>query len=108
MKLADIHSFRDFISWITGIPGLFLTAIKEDGEDSPLSSRRIALMATIFGAWQALKFGLQSALFAAANGAEWKIVALMLAPFALCVITGWAIVTKITATDIQQLLKKRD
>jgi len=80
------------------------TALKEDGEDSPLSIRRIALGFILYFTYLSLGWGMQAAFMAGSAGAHWIVVSLMLAPFALCMVAIISIVIRLTATDIQQLV----
>jgi hypothetical protein len=82
-----------------------LTIFKEDGDASPYSSRRIALAFVLYFAYNSLTFGLQAAFMAGSAGADWKVVALMLTPFFICILAIITIIIRLTATDIQQLIE---
>ena len=107
MNLYDIKSFRDFLKWLVSIPGNLLTVFKEDGPESPYSSRRVALAFAIIGASKSLLPGINASIsIATKDSATWIMCAVPFIPFALCVGVVILIITKITATDIQTIIEK--
>lgn len=81
-----------------------VSAFREDGDNSPLSSRRIALAFIIWFAYMALKDGIPAAFAAGSAGAPALVVAVFLAPFIVCIIAIIAIVIRLTATDVAQIV----
>ena len=80
------------------------TALKEDGEGSPLSIRRIALGFILYFTYLSLGWGMQAAFMAGSAGAATLTVALFFVPFVACIAAIMSIVIRLTATNIAQIV----
>lgn len=81
-----------------------ISAFREDGDNSPLSSRRIALAFIIWFAHISLTNGIPAAFAAGSAGAYPLTVAVFIVPFVVCIIAIIAIVIRLTATDVAQIV----
>lgn len=81
-----------------------ISAFREDGDNSPLSSRRIALAFLIWFAYISLTTGMKFAFVAGSGGAATLTVALFFSPFLACIIAIISIIIRLTATDVAQIV----
>ena len=80
------------------------SAFREDGDSSPLSSRRIALAFIVWFSYISLTEGMRAAFMAGSAGAATLTVALFFVPFVACIAAIMSIVIRLTATNIAQIV----
>jgi len=96
-----------FAKWIVKIPAHILTVFKEGGEESPYSSKRVAMGIAIAGAWEYGDEGIRAAIeIAKVSGGSLGDVlkcCVPLVPFGLCATVVLLVVLKISAIDIANI-----
>jgi len=92
------------MSIISKFFSFLISAFREDGDASPLSSRRIALAFLIWFAYISLTVGMKFAFVAGSGGASTLTVAMFFAPFIACILAIISIIHRLTPTDISPIV----